>query len=553
MGQQVFNLSGAYLGTVRSIASATEMKLRSHDAVAQISLGYRTGSTTVTGVGTSFTTELAVGNILVAGNRTLGIIQSINSNTQLTLSGLVGASVSGVAFRSGASQLDFDDFYSGTSVFVTRWFDQSGFGRDLQQLINASQPRIVLNGTPHKMNNRFVIRHGDGGGTFLLTEKRANWFDNTIYSLSKITAEVSLSPCNMNSVSTWAGNGAGSRVLHHGYRDNNTLTLAHYGNDVNYNSISTTDLEVHTSIYTAPGSRMYRNKSILGSSVSAPGASLTTPGHLSLGFYRPTGTAYNGFFAEFLSFNTNLSDAVRETIEENQLTYNSIDRSVWTGAINTEWTNAGNWQGAVPTSLTPTVVVIPDTPNKPVISTTVDARSVTVETGSTLTITSSGTLRLNGILTSPTAGIIASQGGIEFNQHPINITLLANVFQGNQVGSLRINSTNNVTMQNNLTINNQLRLSNGFLVTSGEQTITINGNIVNDLANRLRGNSNLRLVLNCNANSVLSLQQCGSNNMLRSLQVNTNFEVGLNGDVQLVNEFLNIQSGTFKTNGFLVD
>ena len=197
--------------------------------------------------------------------------------------------------------------------------------------------------------------------------------------------------------------------------------------------------------------------------------------------------------------------------------------------------------------------MIPDTPNKPVISTTVDARSVTVETGSTLTITSSGTLRLNGILTSPTAGIIASQGGIEFNQHPINITLLANVFQGNQVGSLRINSTNNVTMQNNLTINNQLRLSNGFLVTSGEQTITINGNIVNDLANRLRGNSNLRLVLNCNANSVLSLQQGGSNNMLRSLQVNTNFEVGLNGDVQLVNEFLNIQSGTFKTNGFLVD
>ena len=325
VGQQVFNLSGAYLGTVRSIASATEMKLRSHDAVAQISLGYRTGSTTVTGVGTSFTTELAVGNILVAGNRTLGIIQSINSNTQLTLSGLVGASVSGVAFRSGASQLDFDDFYSGTSVFVTRWFDQSGFGRDLQQLINASQPRIVLNGTPHKMNNRFVIRHGDGGSTFLLTEKRANWFDNTIYSLSKITAEVSLSPSNMNSVSTWAGNGAGSRVLHHGYRDNNTLTLAHYGNDVNYNSISTTDLEVHTSIYTAPGSRMYRNKSILGSSVSAPGASLTTPGHLSLGFYRPTGTAYNGFFVEFLSFNTNLSDAVRETIEENQLTYYSID------------------------------------------------------------------------------------------------------------------------------------------------------------------------------------------------------------------------------------
>jgi hypothetical protein len=97
------------------------------------------------------------------------------------LTGLVGASVSGVAFRSGVSQLDFDDFYSGTSVFVTRWFDQSGFGRDLQQLINASQPRIVLNGTPHKMNNRFVIRHGDGGGTFLLTEKRANWFDNTIY------------------------------------------------------------------------------------------------------------------------------------------------------------------------------------------------------------------------------------------------------------------------------------------------------------------------------------------------------------------------------------
>lgn len=554
VGQQIFNLSGAYLGTVKSIASATEMKLRSYDATAQTSLGFRTASTTITGVGTSFTTELAVGNILVAGNRTLGIIQSIISNTQLTLSGLVGASVSGVAYRSGSSQVNFDNFYSGTSVFVARWFDQSGFGRDLQQIINASQPRIVLTGVPHKMNNRFVIRHGDGGGTFLLTEKRANWFDNTIYSLSKITAEVSLSPSNMNSVSTWGGQGPGSQVLHHGYRDNNTITLAHYGNDINFNALSTTDLEVHTSIYTAPGSRMYRNKSILGTSATTPGASLTTPGHLSLGLYRPTNTAYNGFFAEFLSFNAILNDAVRETVEENQLTYYSIDRSVWTGALNTEWTNPGNWQGAVPTSSTPTVVVIPNTPNKPVISSTVDARSITVETGSTLTITSSGNLRLNGILISPTAGIIASQGSIEFNQHQINITLLANVFQGNQVGSLRINSTNNVTIQNNLTINNQLRLSNGVLITNGDQTLTINGSIVNDFSNRLRGNSNLRLVLNCTTNSVLSMQQGGDTNMLRSLQVNsTSFEVSLNGNVQLVNEFLDIQSGTFKTNGFAIN
>lgn len=529
------------------------MRLHSFDAVSHIGLGFRSGSTAVTGVGTLFTSQLAVGDVLIADNRTLGVVQTIINDTQLTLSGLAGASVSGSAFRSGASQVSFSAFYAGTSVFVSQWFDQSGFNRHLRQLVNADQPRIVLNGTPETQNGRFVIRQGDGGARFLLTEKRANWFDNSTYTLSKVTAEVSLSPSNMNAVSTWGGNGPNSRVLHHGYRNNNQLTLAHYGNDVNFNALSTTDLEAHTSIYTQPGSRMYRNSSILGTSSNAPNASLTTPGHLSLGFYRPTGTAYNGFFAEFLSFNTILSDADRVAMEESQLQYYGIDRSVWTGAIDTDWTKAGNWQGNVPNATTPTVVIIPNTPNKPIISTTVDARSVTIENGSTLTISSTGNLRLNGILTSPTSGIIANQGSIEFNQHPIGITLQANVFQGNQLGRLRVNTTNNLTIQDNLIINNELRISNGFFVSSG-QTLTINGKITNDILNRFRGNNNLNLVLNCNEDVVLSLQQGSSNNAVRSLLINTtNFSVTLNGDVQLTNEFLNIQSGTLNTNGFAID
>ncbi|GAB3690240.1 hypothetical protein GCM10027592_07370 [Spirosoma flavus] len=68
----------------------------------------------------------------------------------------------------------------------------------------------------------------------------------------------------------------------------------------------------------------------------------------------------------------------------------------WTGAVSTDWNTAGNWcPSRVP--LTSDDVLIPSAPaNKPVLSTTAVANSVEVGSGSSLSITTAGSLTING-------------------------------------------------------------------------------------------------------------------------------------------------------------
>ena len=70
--------------------------------------------------------------------------------------------------------------------------------------------------------------------------------------------------------------------------------------------------------------------------------------------------------------------------------------SIWTGAISTDWANAGNWNcGGIPT--TTSEVVIPNAvPNYPVINLNVEIKKITVNTGATVTTATGFTLTLNG-------------------------------------------------------------------------------------------------------------------------------------------------------------
>jgi len=69
--------------------------------------------------------------------------------------------------------------------------------------------------------------------------------------------------------------------------------------------------------------------------------------------------------------------------------------NTWTGATSTAWATTTNWStGVVPTSTKN--VIIPNVTNKPVITGTANANNIVIASGSSLTVSGTGTLRLYG-------------------------------------------------------------------------------------------------------------------------------------------------------------
>ncbi|MGB0881278.1 MAG: hypothetical protein ACPGTO_12040, partial [Polaribacter sp.] len=96
----------------------------------------------------------------------------------------------------------------------------------------------------------------------------------------------------------------------------------------------------------------------------------------------------------------------------------------WTGATDTDWANAGNWNtGVVPTASENTS--IPSGGNQPVINSAVSVKSFVIENGGTLTINAeksldiTGNLTNNGTLTINNGGALkvsgTSTGNITYN------------------------------------------------------------------------------------------------------------------------------------------
>ncbi len=68
-------------------------------------------------------------------------------------------------------------------------------------------------------------------------------------------------------------------------------------------------------------------------------------------------------------------------------------QTTWTGAINSDWSDAANWSSGVPDATDD--VVIPDMANDPVVNTTAVAQSVHIQAGALLTVSTTNSLTLN--------------------------------------------------------------------------------------------------------------------------------------------------------------
>jgi hypothetical protein len=86
------------------------------------------------------------------------------------------------------------------------------------------------------------------------------------------------------------------------------------------------------------------------------------------------------------------------TTADGVATLTVVQQNTWTGAVNTDWNNAGNWTCGVPTSVNP--VTIPFTSHNPVVmSGTMHALDLLLNANTSLTVLTGATLQVeNGIV-----------------------------------------------------------------------------------------------------------------------------------------------------------
>ncbi len=150
----------------------------------------------------------------------------------------------------------------------------------------------------------------------------------------------------------------------------------------------------------------------------------------------------------------------------NNITMTILANGAWTGASNSTFSTAGNWCGGVPTSSTNISLASPLT-NYPTLSGTASVNSVTIGSGTTLTVT--GTLNIAGSLSN--SGTLAASGGtIAFNGSSAQTTsgsfTVNNLTIANTSGGVSLGSTTADTVF----------VTGIYTPTSG--TLTTNGRLV---------------------------------------------------------------------------
>ena len=141
--------------------------------------------------------------------------------------------------------------------------------------------------------------------------------------------------------------------------------------------------------------------------------------------------------------------------------------TVWSGLASSDWNNPSNWSAGVP-NVTKDAFILSSS-NNPVISASgAEAKAVIVTEGTSLTITASGTLAING---GATRGLRIEPGGTVNNSGVLNIgnlfaigggsgILNQGVFNNNASGQISINRA--VTgLDNRSTFNNSGTISIG--------------------------------------------------------------------------------------------
>lgn len=165
----------------------------------------------------------------------------------------------------------------------------------------------------------------------------------------------------------------------------------------------------------------------------------------------------------------------------------------WQGSSGSNWQNAANWCGGIPTANTN--VIIDPTSNNPVISADITLNSLTISSGASLTIDSTYSVTLNGNWSN--SGTFT----------PNNSTLIfsgtgTQSISGNTtIKNLTINNSSGVTITSgstdSITVTGTLTLQSGALTTNGNLSVdlTNNGNIAGTGTGSISGNVTIKRTL----------------------------------------------------------
>ena len=239
------------------------------------------------------------------------------------------------------------------------------------------------------------------------------------------------------------------------------------------NSVFVTVNALPLVISTTPAARCNAGSITLSAAASAGTIDWFTgsSGGLSLSTgtsYSPTVIGTTTFYAQ--ATNNGCASAARTAV----IATVNICPVTWTGVTSNAWATTTNWNyGSVPTSAD--AVIIPSgVPNNPTISASQNTASLTINSGGTLTVSSTGTLNAYGNIINSGTFSTAAGSTVAFNgsaaQSITGVPTLYNVI---------VNNTSGVSLQSAVALNGTLWLTKGVLTTNSKLTINFDngGNI----------------------------------------------------------------------------
>jgi hypothetical protein len=149
--------------------------------------------------------------------------------------------------------------------------------------------------------------------------------------------------------------------------------------------------------------------------------------------------------------------------------------NLWTGATNTDWNTASNWSDNQLPDMTCPNVYIPNTANKPVMSSGSSAiRNIFIDAGAVLTVNGTGILQVAGTINN-SGTFDVHDGEIELNGTTTQ-NIGPNTFMNNAVKDFRISNATGVNLNNDLDVYGSLTFGapNAKINTNGNLTLKSN-------------------------------------------------------------------------------
>lgn len=155
----------------------------------------------------------------------------------------------------------------------------------------------------------------------------------------------------------------------------------------------------------------------------------------------------------------------------------SATTSIWTGAVNNDWNNPGNWCPALPTDVTDAIIPGGGVTNFPIVNAAgAECRNLQIAVGATLTINAGFSLAVHGDYIQQGTLVAASNSTVQIlhNSTPTNVNI--SVMGIGSFSNLLIDKPGNVVnLQTPISVNDVLTLNNGEL-NLNNQTLSINNN-----------------------------------------------------------------------------